>query len=466
MRNFRSKLLVIFSLTLTLIFVFTATADAQKKKPRKKTYRAPAKVWITPITADKIKNDLTGEIIYRVPSEEAGDGWTNWQFSYNQSKQVEILQKNSYGNESTVEARIYAQKAIPNFDGSVDRLRGVARLYYQRSGSRWQLTRIENISLRHSDTGSDSPIYPTYTIPPTPAAATAIVPGGVTVPVAAGKFQSFSFRVADRAVVIGRFQARGGPGNDIEAYILDYDGFVNWSNNHSAPAYYNSGRLTVGTIKTLLSAGTYYLVFNNRYSPVDAKTVEVSVEMKTDNNSYDGTGRTYDPYGRGLTVNTISRVYAPDANPAPSYTPPSTPYTPTPNPSPRPIPTRTVPQTPDFGVEPYSSERILSDTFDVRQRKDRAFSFVVRNRGTVKGDFRVLDGDGKDIEVLIMTAEEYDSWSRYQEATLNYSSGRVTNGRIDAILNPGTYYLVFSNYFSSNRAKTIEADVYIEYLMK
>lgn len=462
MRNFKSKRLVTLSLTLTLIFVFAATADAQKKKPQKKAYRTPAQTWIAPITTEKIKNDISGRVIYQVPSEEAGDGWVNWQFSFNQHKQVEILRNDSYENESTVDARIYAQKTNPNFDGSIDRLRGVARLYYRRSGGRWLLTRIENINLRHGDTDPYSP-YPIPSIPAASAAtaATAIVTGGVTVPVAAGKFQSYSFRVANRATVTGRFQARGGPGNDIEAYILDQDGFVNWSNNHGTPTYYNSGRLTVGTIKTLLSAGTYYLVFNNRYSPADAKTVEVSVEMKPDNTWYNEIGRAYDPYGRGLGGNTLSRVYTPDARPAPSYTPPLTPYNPNPLPDNR-NPARD-PRSPITQVPSFQSERILSEDVSVRNRKDEAFYFVVKNRGTVKGNFRVLDGDGKDIEVKIMTADEYASWSRYGEATINYSSGRVPNGRIDKDLNPGAYYLVFSNYYSSNKNKTIEADVYIEY---
>lgn len=444
--------------------MFAATADAQKKKTAKKAVKKPAaaKVWLPRITADKIESDLNGKIIYQVPSEEAGDGWMNWQFSYSQPKQIDILFNDTSGNNSTVEARISAQKAIPNFDGSVDRLRGTARLYYRRSGSAWWLARIENISLRHSDTGSDSrPIYPSYTIPaPAAPAAVSIVPGGVTVPVAAGKYQSYSFRVSNRATVTGRFRAYGGPGNDIEAYILDQDGFTNWSNNHGAPAYYNSGRLTVGTIKTPLNAGTYYLVFNNRYSPRDAKTVEVTIELRNENYGYgEPGGGTYGPYGGPGTVNTVSRVYAPSANPAP-------PYTPTPNPAPS--GGRTIPapyyDAPYSDVDSYSSEQIFSDTINVRNKKYEAFPFEVKQRGTVKGTFRVLDLSG-DIEVFIMTAAEYDKWNRYREAITNYSSGRVTGGKINRSLNTGNYYLVFSNYYSSSGNKTIEANLYVEYLI-
>jgi len=445
-----------------------SVASAAKSEPQVKAVSSPPqKVWLPAISSGKVKTDINGKTVPDVPSEEAGDGMMDWQFANSQAKEIEILKTNRNGNELVVEARLAAKKARANLDGSFDRVRGVARLFYERSGSRWQLTRIENISLRHSDTASDNPIYPAYTIPPAPPVSTAvsIVPGGSTVPVAAGKFQSYSFRVADRAVVTGRFQAKGGAGNDIEAYILDYDGFVNWSNNHSAPAYYNSGRLTVGTIKTTLSAGTYYLVFNNRYSPADAKTVEVSVEMKTDNS--DETGRAYDPYGRGLTVNTISRVYAPSANPAPSYVP--LPVSRDSNAAAYTIePARPLDQAPIKSsvsrIGGYTSEQILSDTFEVKNGGFQAFPFTVKPGGLVQGTFRVVSGNEGNIEAFIMTAREYDKWSSYREGVVDYSSGRVTSGGIHRLLSPGNYYLVFSNYYSVRENRTVAAEIYIEYL--
>ncbi len=148
--------------------------------------------------------------------------------------------------------------------------------------------------------------------------------------IGAGKYQSYSFQVRDTALLTGKFRAQGGPQNDIEAYVLDQDGFLNWTNNHSAPAYYNSGRLTVGNIDTVLGAGTYYLVFNNRYSQDDRKTVEASLQLRTDQASLAGVpgvnsgsnGNGAGPSGVG-TITTVRRTYAPSANPVQPYTRPA-----------------------------------------------------------------------------------------------------------------------------------------------
>lgn len=85
--------------------------------------------------------------------------------------------------------------------------------------------------------------------------------------------------------VDGHFQASGGLGNDIEVYLLDQDGFVNWQNKHAVTTYYNSGRLTEGTISaTLPSLSTmYYLVFNNKFSLISPKAVQLSATLRYTN---------------------------------------------------------------------------------------------------------------------------------------------------------------------------------------
>ncbi len=77
--------------------------------------------------------------------------------------------------------------------------------------------------------------------------------------------------------VNGRFQARGGSGNDVEVYILDEDGLENWKNGHSTPTYYNSGRKTVGTFNVTLNKGVYYLVISNTFSSVSSKAVTLKL---------------------------------------------------------------------------------------------------------------------------------------------------------------------------------------------
>lgn len=84
--------------------------------------------------------------------------------------------------------------------------------------------------------------------------------------------------------VDGHFTASGGFGNDIEVYLFDEDGFANWQNRHSANSYYNSGRLTQGEIHARLAvAGSYYLVFNNNFSLITPKAVQVSATLHYSN---------------------------------------------------------------------------------------------------------------------------------------------------------------------------------------
>lgn len=79
----------------------------------------------------------------------------------------------------------------------------------------------------------------------------------------------------------GKFSAIGGSGNDIEVYVLDENGFVNWQNGHSTPTYHNSGRVTQNTVETSLpgDAGTYYIVFSNRFSLLSPQAIEANLKL-------------------------------------------------------------------------------------------------------------------------------------------------------------------------------------------
>jgi hypothetical protein len=80
--------------------------------------------------------------------------------------------------------------------------------------------------------------------------------------------------------VEGTFNANGGFGNDVEVYLLSDDEFVNWQNGHPVNAFYSSGRITQGTIDTLLpSSGNYHLVFTNKFSWFSPKAVRASIRL-------------------------------------------------------------------------------------------------------------------------------------------------------------------------------------------
>jgi len=101
--------------------------------------------------------------------------------------------------------------------------------------------------------------------------------------VSARGFQSTRFVVPEGATDInveGRFSATGGSGNDVEVFLLDEDGYVNFQNNHRVGTYFNSGRATQGGISVSLPKhGTYYLVFNNRFSVMSPKAVQADATL-------------------------------------------------------------------------------------------------------------------------------------------------------------------------------------------
>jgi hypothetical protein len=106
--------------------------------------------------------------------------------------------------------------------------------------------------------------------------------GAVTV--AAANSIYFPLPVPETATVVklqGHFTATGGTGNDIEVYLLNQDQFTNWQNGHATPTYYNSGRVTVGDIDATLpnDAGTYYLIFNNKFSMITPKAVQETMTL-------------------------------------------------------------------------------------------------------------------------------------------------------------------------------------------
>jgi hypothetical protein len=105
-----------------------------------------------------------------------------------------------------------------------------------------------------------------------------------TLAVNATGFSSFKLVVppgASNVHLQGSFGANGGFGNDIEVYVLSEQDFINWDNGHASKTLYNSGKVTVGTLDVVLpdNAGTYYLVFSNKFSLLTRKGVRVIANL-------------------------------------------------------------------------------------------------------------------------------------------------------------------------------------------
>jgi hypothetical protein len=81
--------------------------------------------------------------------------------------------------------------------------------------------------------------------------------------------------------VNGHFAASGGMGNDIIVYVLDGDDCANIKNGHPARTYYNSEKITQASIGTVLPnvPATYYLLFDDRFSLITPKAVQVTATL-------------------------------------------------------------------------------------------------------------------------------------------------------------------------------------------
>jgi hypothetical protein len=79
----------------------------------------------------------------------------------------------------------------------------------------------------------------------------------------------------------GSFTASGGNDNTIEAYVFSANDYSNWQKRHDASPYYSSGRVSIGKIDANLpaGAGSYYLVFNNKFSVLNPTTVRAQTAL-------------------------------------------------------------------------------------------------------------------------------------------------------------------------------------------
>jgi hypothetical protein len=112
---------------------------------------------------------------------------------------------------------------------------------------------------------------------------TETIDNAFTVPPLRDKAYRFVIPAGARdAMLQGHFIATGGAHNDIEVWVTNSDGFVNWENKHPVTPIYSSGRVTQGTLSVSLpsEAGTYYLIFNNRFSFISPKAVQDNVNLQ------------------------------------------------------------------------------------------------------------------------------------------------------------------------------------------
>jgi len=117
-----------------------------------------------------------------------------------------------------------------------------------------------------------APSAPTEAPPPVARTITR----GVQV-VAPGQLRWVTF--TGPGTVTGRFEAQGG-GNDIRIFITDADGLANARNGHPFRTWFDSGKLTVGTIQAVVGEGEFALCCDNTNSILSNKIVTVTATIE------------------------------------------------------------------------------------------------------------------------------------------------------------------------------------------
>ena len=90
-----------------------------------------------------------------------------------------------------------------------------------------------------------------------------------------GKYEYISFYSPCSSTVTGQFSAEAALGDNIIVYLLDQNNFDAFKSGSSAQAYYNSGKVSSGSLNVGISPGTYYIIMSNTYSSFSTKTVSL-----------------------------------------------------------------------------------------------------------------------------------------------------------------------------------------------
>jgi hypothetical protein len=125
-------------------------------------------------------------------------------------------------------------------------------------------------------------LVPAFVQEPAPVVLPVLDESALHVP--AGTYHGESFSVDDErpCVLTGHVLGIAGGRRDVEVYVLDQDGLINWSNGTAAHAIFRSGRMAAVSLRVQLPGpGEYHLLVSNRFSVVSDKTVQVEDALVT-----------------------------------------------------------------------------------------------------------------------------------------------------------------------------------------
>lgn len=135
----------------------------------------------------------------------------------------------------------------------------------------------------------------------------------------------------------------------------------------------------------------------------------------------------------------------------------------------KPLPQVRAAQTPTQVPQPQLHTTATGDkAFTLNAGAATYFKFPVSAgayNASLKGHFSATGGVGNDIEVFVMTEDDYVNWQSGHSVNTLYNSGKVTQETLNVTLptDAGTYYLVFSNKSSWLVPRAVQATVNLTY---
>jgi hypothetical protein len=100
------------------------------------------------ITTEKIMSDIVGRVV-KTAASTGTEPPTDWTFEASEFRQVEILDRHMEDTRFTIIIFITTRNNHQPDEDDVQ-VSGKLRLYYERKGSQWILTAIDNLTFRYT----------------------------------------------------------------------------------------------------------------------------------------------------------------------------------------------------------------------------------------------------------------------------------------------------------------------------
>jgi hypothetical protein len=108
-----------------------------------------------------------------------------------------------------------------------------------------------------------------------------------------------------------------------------------------------------------------------------------------------------------------------------------------------------------FGIGQALAQRQIEKAFAIGAGKYVTLPISPDNVETVNGRFEAQGGSGNDVVVFIVDEDGLTNWKNGHSVSTYYNSGRKTVGTFKVTLDPGNYFIVISNTFSTYTGKAV-----------